>query len=124
MAMALRAGPRLLLLDEPTTGLDVTVEASVVALIAELAADRGMALLYISHNLGLIARVCSRVGVMYAGQLVEEGTVRQILKAPRHPYSRALIDCLPNLNDTSRSEERRVGKGCVSACRSRWWPIH
>uniref|UniRef100_UPI00261F2A40 ABC transporter ATP-binding protein n=1 Tax=Pelagibius sp. TaxID=1931238 RepID=UPI00261F2A40 len=97
IAMALLARPRLLLLDEPTTGLDVTVEASVVRLIAELAADSGMALLYISHNLGLMARVCDRIGVMYAGQLVEEGSARQILKTPRHPYNRALIDCLPDI---------------------------
>ena len=106
IAMALLARPRLLLLDEPTTGLDVTVEASVVRLIAELAADSGMALLYISHNLGLMARVCDRIGVMYAGQLVEEGSARQILKTPRHPYNRALIDCLPDM--AGATDRRRL----------------
>ena len=99
IAMALLARPALLILDEPTTGLDVTVEGEVVALISEIAAEEGLALLYISHNLGLMARVADRIGIMYAGELVEEGSVRAVLKAPAHPYTKALLACLPGRDD-------------------------
>ena len=95
IAMALLANPSLLLLDEPTTGLDVTVEASVVKLIAEISRRFGTSLLYISHNLALISRVCERIAVMYAGEIVEEGPTRGILTDPIHPYTRGLISCLP-----------------------------
>ncbi len=95
IAMALLANPALLLLDEPTTGLDVTVEASVVKLIADISRRFGTSLLYISHNLALISRVCERIAVMYAGEIVEEGPVRQILDHPVHPYTSGLISCLP-----------------------------
>lgn len=102
IAMALLAQPKLLILDEPTSGLDVTVEADVAALISEIAREAGdMAILYISHNLGLIARVADRVGVMYAGRLVEEGPVRQVLTEPAHPYTRALMACIPGNVGTS-----------------------
>jgi peptide/nickel transport system ATP-binding protein len=103
IAMALLANPALLLLDEPTTGLDVTVEAAVLDLVAELRRKYGTTLLYISHNLGVIARVCDRVGVMYAGELVEEATTRQLFAAPRHPYTRGLLACLPSLGGDKRS---------------------
>ena len=97
IAMALLARPKLLVLDEPTTGLDVTVEAEVAKLVADLARAFDMAVVYISHNLGLIARVCDRIGVMYAGELVEQGYARAVLALPRHPYTRALIACLPSI---------------------------
>ncbi|MFN6978966.1 MAG: oligopeptide/dipeptide ABC transporter ATP-binding protein, partial [Gemmobacter sp.] len=97
IAMALLARPRLLLLDEPTTGLDATVERRVVDLIAGLGRSGGMGMLYISHNLGLIARVAGRIGVLYAGDLVEEGPVEAVLRAPRHPYTQALVACLPRV---------------------------
>jgi peptide/nickel transport system ATP-binding protein len=95
IAMALLANPALLLLDEPTTGLDVTVEAGVVELIASLRQRFGTSLLYISHNLGLIAQVCDRVAVMYSGQIVESGTIEEVFAAPKHPYTRGLFGCIP-----------------------------
>ena len=95
IAMALLGNPSLLLLDEPTTALDVTVEAGIVELIADLSERFNMALLYISHNLGLILNVCDRVCVMYSGEVVEEGTVKGVFAAPRHPYTHGLFDCIP-----------------------------
>ncbi len=102
IAMALMAGPALLIMDEPTTGLDVTVEAAVLDLVRELRRRHRSAILFISHNLGSVARVSDRVGVMYRGELVEEGTVRQIFSNPRHPYTRGLLDCLPTLGRDKR----------------------
>ena len=95
IAMALAAEPALLILDEPTTGLDATVEAEVLDLVAALRETISTALLFISHNLGVIARMCDRVGVLYAGELVEEGTAREVFDAPRHPYTVGLLRCIP-----------------------------
>jgi peptide/nickel transport system ATP-binding protein len=107
IAMAMLTRPALLVLDEPTTALDVTVEAAVIDLIAELRIRYGTALLYISHNLGVMAKVCDRVGVMYAGEIVEEGTVREVFKRPRHPYTIGLLDCIPTL-EADRATRRLV----------------
>ena len=84
-------------MDEPTTALDVTVEAAVLDLIAELRHDFDTAIMYITHNLGVIARVSSRVGVMYAGEMVERATVEDLFKNPQHPYTQGLIRCVPKL---------------------------
>ncbi|MCB9151184.1 MAG: ABC transporter ATP-binding protein [Caldilineaceae bacterium] len=97
IAMALLNNPALLIMDEPTTALDVTVEAAVLDLIAELRETFNTAILFISHNLGVVARVCNHVGVMYAGEMVEQATVREIFKNPRHPYTQGLIRCVPRL---------------------------
>jgi peptide/nickel transport system ATP-binding protein len=102
IAMALITGPALLIMDEPTTGLDVTVEAAVLDLVRELRSRHHSAILFISHNLGSVARVCDRVAVMYRGELVEEGAVRRIFSNPRHPYTRGLLDCLPTLGSDKR----------------------
>ena len=95
IAMALAKDPSLLILDEPTTGLDATVEAEVLDLVAQLQAEFHTAVLFISHNLGVIAKMCERVGVLYAGRLVEEGPVEQVLHDPRHPYTVGLLRCIP-----------------------------
>jgi peptide/nickel transport system ATP-binding protein len=95
IAMALAGDPRLLVLDEPTTGLDATVEAEVLDLISELRERIDAAILLISHNLGLVARMCQRVGVMYAGLLVEDGPARELFTDPRHPYTMRLLRCVP-----------------------------
>ncbi|MBL6945035.1 MAG: ABC transporter ATP-binding protein [Rhodospirillales bacterium] len=95
ISMALLSNPSLLLLDEPTTALDVTVEAGIVRLIAQLCEKYGTALLYISHNLGLITDTCDRVCVMYSGEAIEEGTVDEVFGAPRHPYTHGLFGCIP-----------------------------
>ncbi len=97
IAMALLNNPALLIMDEPTTALDVTVEAAVLDLIAELRRDFDTAILFISHNLGVIARVCNQVGVMYAGELVERASVQEIFKSPQHPYTQGLLRCIPKL---------------------------
>ena len=95
IAMALACNPTLLILDEPTTGLDATVEAEVLSLIADLRRSFGTSVLFISHNLGVIARMCDRVGVLYAGRMVEEGPARELLTNPRHPYTVGLLRCIP-----------------------------
>jgi peptide/nickel transport system ATP-binding protein len=95
IATALAAEPDLLLLDEPTTALDVTIEAQILDLLGELRARRGIAMLLVSHNLGLVERICDRLIVLYAGRTVETGSAAEILAAPRHPYTRGLLAALP-----------------------------
>ena len=95
IAMALATDPRLLILDEPTTGLDATVEAEVLDLVRMLRITTNTSVLFISHNLGVIRSMCDRVGVLYAGQLVEEGDTAQLLADPRHPYTVGLLRCIP-----------------------------
>jgi peptide/nickel transport system ATP-binding protein len=95
IAMALATNPSLLILDEPTTGLDATVEAEVLDLIGELQERHSTAVLFISHNLGVIRKTCARVGVLYAGELVEQGPTQEILSNPRHPYTVGLLRCIP-----------------------------
>jgi peptide/nickel transport system ATP-binding protein len=95
IAMALAAEPKLLILDEPTTALDATVEAEVLELIRNLRTEIDTSLLFISHNLGVIARMCDRVGVLYAGELVEEGPALDVFRAPRHPYTVGLLRSIP-----------------------------
>jgi peptide/nickel transport system ATP-binding protein len=95
IAMALATNPELLILDEPTTGLDATVEAEVLELISELQTRHSTAVMFISHNLGLIRKMCERTGVLYAGELVEEGPTEEILHNPRHPYTVGLLRCIP-----------------------------
>ena len=95
IAMALLMHPALLIMDEPTTGLDVTIEAAVLDLVNELRKEFGTSILFISHNLGVVARLCDRVGVMYAGQMVEEAPVLDLFKNPQHPYTLGLLRCIP-----------------------------
>jgi peptide/nickel transport system ATP-binding protein len=95
IAMALASNPRLLILDEPTTGLDATVEAEVLDLVRGLIKESGTSILFISHNLGVIRSMCDRVGVLYAGALVEEGATETILQNPNHPYTVGLMRCIP-----------------------------
>jgi oligopeptide/dipeptide ABC transporter ATP-binding protein len=97
LAMALLCDPRVLIADEPTTALDATLQAQVLELIATLQKTHGTAVLLITHDLGVVARACERVAVLYAGRVVEEGPVGELFRAPLHPYTRALLDSLPRL---------------------------
>ena len=130
IAMALASDPALLILDEPTTGLDATVEAEVLDLVAQLRKELGTAVLFISHNLAVIGRMCERVGVLYAGKLVEEGATRDVFERPRHPYTVGLLRCLPDVGrskDTARLDTiaghlpspGSVVQGCIYAERCR-----
>jgi oligopeptide/dipeptide ABC transporter ATP-binding protein len=93
--MALSCNPKLLIADEPTTALDVTVQRRILDLLEEIQAERGIAILFISHDLGLIAELCHRVMVMYAGEIVEDATAVGMFTAPRHPYTQGLLDSVP-----------------------------
>lgn len=101
IAMALACRPKLLVADEPTTALDVTVQAQILGLLARLQAELGMAVLLITHNLGIVAGLARRVNVMYAGRIVESGLTGEILKTPRHPYTRGLLAAVPRLKSTA-----------------------
>ena len=102
IAAALACEPPLLILDEPTTALDVTVEAQILRLLSRLRRDKGITLLFISHNLGVVRRLCDEVAVMYASQLVELGDVHNVLERLTHPYSKALLASQPPLAPASR----------------------
>jgi oligopeptide/dipeptide ABC transporter ATP-binding protein len=95
IAMALAADPELIVADEPTTALDVTIQAQIVQLLADLVRERELALLLVTHDMGVVAQACDRVAVLYAGRLAEVAPVQALFSAPRHPYTRALIDCVP-----------------------------
>ena len=97
IGMAVACRPRLHIADEPTTALDVTIQAQVIALIRRLRAELGLSVLFIAHNLDLVAEFCDRVAVMYAGALMEEAPAEALFAEPRHPYTRALIRCVPRL---------------------------
>jgi len=96
-AMAIAGPPRLLIADEPTTSLDLTIQAQYLTLLKELQQRHRLAMIFVTHNLGIVARMCDRVGVMYAGRIVEIGPVRRIFTAPAHPYTRALLTSVPRL---------------------------
>jgi peptide/nickel transport system ATP-binding protein len=128
IAMALGSEPNLLILDEPTTALDATVEAEILELVSALREEFDTAILFISHNLAVIAKMCERVGVMYAGELVEQGPAREVFEQPRHPYTVGLLRCIPRRGQ--RKDHGRldtipgflpapgeVASGCIFAAR-------
>ncbi|HTT95347.1 MAG TPA: ABC transporter ATP-binding protein [Solirubrobacterales bacterium] len=97
IALSIATRPRLLLADEPTTALDVTTQEQILALLKELQAEEGMAIVLVSHDLGVISETCDEVVVMYAGRMLEAGFDREVMRAPRHPYTRGLIEAMPSL---------------------------
>jgi peptide/nickel transport system ATP-binding protein len=103
--MALACDPKLVVLDEPTTGLDVTTQAQILDLLRRLRTELGMAMVYVTHNLGVVAALCDRVGVMYAGELVEDAPARELFSHPRHPYTRGLIAAVPSVAAPHRSRD-------------------
>jgi oligopeptide/dipeptide ABC transporter ATP-binding protein len=125
-AMAIAAPPRLLIADEPTTSLDVTIQAQYLTLLKELQQQHRLAMIFVTHNLGIVARMCDRVGVMYAGRIVEIGPVRRLFTAPAHPYTRALLTSVPRLGkktarllaiDGQPPDLARLPAGCAFAPR-------
>jgi peptide/nickel transport system ATP-binding protein len=101
IAMALACDPALLIADEPTTALDVTIQAQILELLARLQSERGMGILFVTHNLGVVAEIADRVAVMYAGRIVETGTVADVFAHPRHPYTKGLLRSVPRLGEAT-----------------------
>ncbi|WP_456766089.1 ABC transporter ATP-binding protein [Bradyrhizobium sp. USDA 3650] len=113
IAMALMCEPELLVADEPTTALDVTIQAQILRLLADLQKEFGIAIMLITHDLGVVARIADRVAVMYAGQVVEEGPAAALFGDPRHPYTRGLLDCVPVPGRTARGGQLGAIPGVV-----------
>jgi oligopeptide/dipeptide ABC transporter ATP-binding protein len=109
-AIALSCAPSLLIADEPTTALDVTIQAQYLRLLKDIQKQTGVGLIFVTHDLGIVARLCDRVAVMYAGRIVECGTVRDIFNAPRHPYTIGLLNCLPKAGVERRELETIPGQ--------------
>jgi len=106
IAMALICNPKLLIADEPTTALDVTIQAQIIELMKDLQKKTDMSIVFITHNLGVVAEICDKVTVMYAGHVMEQGAVNDIFYNPQHPYTRGLLRSMPRLD--SESQERMV----------------
>ena len=115
IALALACRPRLLIADEPTTALDVTIQAQILDLLRRLQAEMGMSILFVTHNLGIVAELAHRVAVMYAGRVQETGPVRAVFRAPAHPYTRGLLACVPRLGRGRLGERLRAIPGNVAS---------
>jgi peptide/nickel transport system ATP-binding protein len=124
IAMALMCQPSLIIADEPTTALDVTIQAQILHLMAELQREMRMGLMLITHDLGIVARIATRVIVMYAGQVVEAGPVDRIFRAPRHPYTRGLLACVPVPGRTRRGQPLGTIAGMVPSLVGRMTGCH
>jgi oligopeptide/dipeptide ABC transporter ATP-binding protein len=129
IAIALACQPQVLIADEPTTALDVTVQAQILSLLRELCDTLGLSILFITHDLGVVAQLVDRVAVMYAGRVVETATVEQVFAHPAHPYTEALMSCLPDSGHAKRrlttipgqaAKPGQVRKGCAFAPRCRY----
>ena len=130
IAMALSCNPRLIIADEPTTALDVTIQAQILELMKSLTTEFGVALIVITHNLGVVARYADRVNIMYAGKIIERGSAREIYSNPRHPYTVGLLRSVPRLDLPRRArldpiegqppDLVRLPQGCAFRARCRW----
>ncbi len=96
-AIAMAGGPKLIIADEPTTNLDVTIQAQYLEVLKDIQRETGVALIFVTHNLGIVAKMCDRMAVMYAGKIVEQGSVRDLFRAAQHPYTEALLGSMPKL---------------------------
>jgi peptide/nickel transport system ATP-binding protein len=108
IALALSCNPSVLIADEPTTALDVTIQAQILDLLRRLQAEIGMSILFVTHNMGVVAEIAQRVAVMYAGRVVEEAPVLDLFDRPRHPYTRGLLSCIPNARTGGRHDDARL----------------
>ena len=109
IAIALACDPEVLIADEPTTALDVTIQAQILALLAQLKRERGMSMVLVTHDLGVVAGIADRVVVMYGGRIVEHGSVKDILVSPQHPYTRALLASMPRIDEVGNAPLQAIG---------------